>query len=257
MAPTKDRLHFEWFGPWPAFLKDTGKKVNEIDCGIRVWATMKGEDSPRILEVEMNQATVRNSPLWKSDPKQQLAYLATKNWARLYCPDVIMGVYTPEDLSSREEIDITPAGSVEEMLESRPEPEITGIEARIQNYLDSIAGAQNMNRLLTIGNQIKAAEQAIQEAVRDVYMAKQAELKPPKKEDKVDINTGEISNAKSPALMFDLAGVMKAMEMSGANADKLDEACDLIRELPQKDQSAARKFAAECRKKLPTRQPRF
>ncbi len=42
----------------------------------------------------------RNSPLWTSNPKQQLAYLALKYWARLYCPDVILGVYTPDDWKS-------------------------------------------------------------------------------------------------------------------------------------------------------------
>ena len=50
----------------------------------------------------MAQAAVRNSPLWKSDPKQQLAYLAIKKWARLFTPDVILGVYTPD------EMDVTP-----------------------------------------------------------------------------------------------------------------------------------------------------
>jgi hypothetical protein len=53
----------------------------------------------------MSQATVRNSTLWASDPKQQLAYLAVKRWARLYCPDVILGVYTPDELQQDEYID--------------------------------------------------------------------------------------------------------------------------------------------------------
>ena len=39
------------------------------------------------------QARTRNSTLWADDPRQQLAYLAVKRWARLYCPEVILGVY--------------------------------------------------------------------------------------------------------------------------------------------------------------------
>ena len=94
MAPTKDRLHFEWFGEWR---KVDGKTNKSDDLGVCVWATLKGEDEPRELSVTMAQAGVRNSPLWVQDPRLQLAYLATKRWARLYVPDVILGVYTPDE----------------------------------------------------------------------------------------------------------------------------------------------------------------
>ncbi len=126
MSPTKDRINYEWFGPWEGvigkFVEKTSQKGNkyiapdwtlkdEKGCGVRVWATMKGEDKPRELELLLSQAQVRNSTLWASDPKQQLAYLAVKRWSRLHCPDVIMGVYTPDELDdgTRVERDITPA----------------------------------------------------------------------------------------------------------------------------------------------------
>lgn len=129
MAPTKDRVHFEWFGPWENVIgkfiektNDKGKKylaagwsaADEKGCGVKVWATLKGEDQPRVLELLLSQAQVRNSTLWGSDPKQQLAYLGVKRWARLYCPDVILGVYTPDELEEsrpRVERDITPPSS--------------------------------------------------------------------------------------------------------------------------------------------------
>ena len=57
----------------------------------------------------LSQAQVRNSTLWASDPRQQLAYLAVKRWARLYCPDVILGVYTADEIDEREERVINPA----------------------------------------------------------------------------------------------------------------------------------------------------
>ena len=114
MAPTKDRLNFEWFGDWSKVLgkfvecpsksgngtykAPAWKPEDEEGLSVRVWATLKGEDSPRNLELLLTQAQVRNSTLWASDPKQQLAYLAIKRWSRLYCPDVIMGVYTPDEL---------------------------------------------------------------------------------------------------------------------------------------------------------------
>ena len=109
----KDRFHFEWYGPWE---KVIGKFVikrsekgeyrvpgwgmsDEEGCGIRVWATLKGETEPRVLDLLLAQARVRNSTQWADDPKQQLAYLAQKKWARLYAPDVILGVYTPDELA--------------------------------------------------------------------------------------------------------------------------------------------------------------
>lgn len=126
MAPTRDRLHYEWFGSWEKiignFAEKTSSKGNkyiapawqlsdEAGCGVRVWATMKGESEPRLLELLLSQAQVRNSTLWASDPKQQLAYLAVKRWARLHCPDVILGVYTPDELEAERppERDVTPA----------------------------------------------------------------------------------------------------------------------------------------------------
>jgi len=132
MSPTKDRINYEWFGPWEGvigkFVEKTSQKGNkymapdwtlndEKGCGVRVWATMKGEDQPRVLELLLSQAQVRNSTLWASDPKQQLAYLAVKRWSRLHCPDVIMGVYTPDELaeSPRAERDITPAQSTADL----------------------------------------------------------------------------------------------------------------------------------------------
>lgn len=122
MAPTKDRINYEWFGDWSKVLgkfeeresktkkdEDTGKPLkyrvpgwsikDEDGLGIKVWATMKGENTPRVLELLLMQARTRNSPLWAEDPRQQIAYLAVKRWVRLHCPDVLMGVYTPDELA--------------------------------------------------------------------------------------------------------------------------------------------------------------
>ena len=86
----KDRFHFEWYGPWEKvigkFIIKRGEKgeyrvpgwgmSDEEGCGIRVWATLKGEAEPRVLDLLLAQARVRNSTQWADDPKQQLAYLA-------------------------------------------------------------------------------------------------------------------------------------------------------------------------------------
>lgn len=137
MSPTKDRINYEWFGEWKKIMgkfeereskkkvdEDTGKALkyrvpnwsikDEEGLGVRVWATMKGENEPRVLELLLVQARTRNSPLWADDPRQQLAYLAVKRWTRLHCPDVLLGVYTPDELDERPARDMGQAEVVEE-----------------------------------------------------------------------------------------------------------------------------------------------
>ncbi len=77
---------------------------------VEVGAILRGEseitwDKPLYL----SQVVTRNSPLWVSKPDQQIAYLGVKYWARLYCPHVILGVYTPDEIEQPTEREITPA----------------------------------------------------------------------------------------------------------------------------------------------------
>lgn len=121
-----DRFNFEWFGDWDKIVgrfkevesktkkDDNGhfkkyivpdwKQADEQGLGVKVWATLRRETQPRVLTLLMTQARTRNSTLWTEDPKQQLAYLAQKRWARLYAPDVILGVYTPDEMQQPTEV---------------------------------------------------------------------------------------------------------------------------------------------------------
>ncbi|HBD5423576.1 TPA: recombinase RecT [Escherichia coli] len=102
------RLNYRWSGDWSNVNGKTDKSPN---LTVTVSAVLKGEAEPRELTISMAQAGVRNSPLWEQDPRQQLAYLCTKRWARLHAPDVLLGVYTPDELQEtapRVERDITP-----------------------------------------------------------------------------------------------------------------------------------------------------
>lgn len=103
-----NRFEYEWYGPWEKVVGkfqirkgDKGEYrvpgwtlADETGIGIIIRATLKGEDQPMELDLLLAQARTRNSTLWADDPRQQLAYLAVKRWARLFCPDVILGVYT-------------------------------------------------------------------------------------------------------------------------------------------------------------------
>lgn len=70
-----------------------------LEC--RVGAVLRGEAEVTWGEwLRSGSVTTKNSPLWKVNPKQQLGYLQVKNWARLYAPGAILGVYTPDELES-------------------------------------------------------------------------------------------------------------------------------------------------------------
>ncbi len=40
----------------------------------------------------------KNSPLWKNDPDQQLFYFSVRSFARRHFPDVMMGIYTVDEM---------------------------------------------------------------------------------------------------------------------------------------------------------------
>lgn len=45
-----------------------------------------------------SKVTTKNSPLWKTNIRQQMGYLQVKNWARAYKPAALLGVYTTDEL---------------------------------------------------------------------------------------------------------------------------------------------------------------
>lgn len=165
MAPTKDRIHFEWFGAWEniigRFVKKTNGRGNEYiapnwdskdedGVGVRAWATLKGETEPRELVLMLSQAQARNSTLWASDPRQQLAYLAVKRWARLYCPDVILGVYTPDELEEREEKVINPVSSDSPhntVIEDKPAVNVDALADELRQKIDEAEAIEEAKQI--------------------------------------------------------------------------------------------------------------
>lgn len=123
------RFKYEYGGDWEKFKPGTANAANERGLFVRVGAVLRGEEEITWGEpLFMEYVTTRNSPLWKTAPKQQLAYLSVKYWARLYCPDVILGVYTPDEFEpqQRSERDVTPARTRQDLnslINQKPETE--------------------------------------------------------------------------------------------------------------------------------------
>ncbi len=84
----KGHFHYEFKGQSPS-LECRAGAVLAGDSEI-TWGQWHSE----------NKVTTKNSPLWKTNPSQQLAYLQTKMWARLYCPGAILGIYTIDELET-------------------------------------------------------------------------------------------------------------------------------------------------------------
>jgi hypothetical protein len=74
-----------------------------------VTGMLKGDSQPHTKTTHLRNITTRNSPLWKTDPQQQLAYFTQRAWCRLYAPDAIASLASPEDVQEFEGMkDVTP-----------------------------------------------------------------------------------------------------------------------------------------------------
>lgn len=67
-----------------------------LSCKCEGWK--RNEETPRSVTVCMPKTgEAKNSPLWRTDPEQQLCYKAARVWCRRHMPEVLLGVYTKED----------------------------------------------------------------------------------------------------------------------------------------------------------------
>jgi hypothetical protein len=94
-APIKEPLEYIYEGEGAARI-----------CVIQ--ATLVRGSKPSVYRSPPAGAIMGRSPLWKTDLDQQLGYYSSRAWARRYCPEVIMGVYTPEEIEESHAIEVTP-----------------------------------------------------------------------------------------------------------------------------------------------------
>lgn len=178
------RLNYSWSGDWS---KCTGKNDKSDSLTVTVSAVIKGEIEPRELTISMAQAGVRNSPLWEQDPKQQLAYLCTKRWARLHAPDVLLGVYTPDELDEapRGERDITPRSTADlnTMIGSSNEPAQAadshgGLDddVLVAGLQEEIEQADTLEKAVAIGEKIGQHKDSLTESTFRSLRARAAKL---------------------------------------------------------------------------------
>lgn len=56
---------------------------------------------------EIGKITPKNSPLWQTKPDLQLYYNTSRDWARMYFPDVILGVYADDEIAAAHASSVT------------------------------------------------------------------------------------------------------------------------------------------------------
>ncbi len=64
----------------------------------KVSATLEDGETVEYESPAIEKIKVKNSPLWQSDPDQQLFYFSSRSMCRRHFPDVLLGVYTPDEL---------------------------------------------------------------------------------------------------------------------------------------------------------------
>lgn len=74
---------------------------------VTVSGTLVGEAEPLMVAVKLKDARTSNK-VWTTQPDQQLAYHGVRVWARRYMPELMLGVYAPEEFDQPAMRDVTP-----------------------------------------------------------------------------------------------------------------------------------------------------
>lgn len=149
--------------------------ADEQGLSVRVGAVIRGESEITWGEpVLLSSVITRNSPLWVSNPKQQIAYLALKYWARLYCPAVVLGVYTPDEVEQRTEKEINPVPQRMSMAEIAGDTVTTtqsaqestaNIDVMADDFRDRIEAAQSVDSAKALRADIESAKATLGSAL--------------------------------------------------------------------------------------------
>lgn len=146
-----------------------------VHVGESYAAVIRGESDITWGEpVFLSSVITRNSPLWVSNPKQQIAYLALKYWARLYCPAVVLGVYTPDEIEQRTEKEINPtpqrvsladiSGDTVTTTQSAQESSVN-VDSLADDFRERIESAQNVDSAKSLRADIETAKATLGSAL--------------------------------------------------------------------------------------------
>jgi hypothetical protein len=132
---------------------------------VTVKGTLRGEDAPRELSVDLKDARTTNG-MWTKQPDQQLVYFATRAWARRYAPEVMLGVYAPEEFDEQPKaapFNGTTIDAAPEQPTVTPEPaEAPKPRRTIGNWLTAFELAARDAQSAEEANRIICSEESLQ-----------------------------------------------------------------------------------------------
>lgn len=143
---------------------------DEIGLYIEVGAILRDETEITWGEpIYLSGVVTRNSPLWVSNPKQQIAYLGVKYWARLYCPEVILGVYSPDEVEQRTEREINPAPTqrltvdeiTSEVTTTSAQESTSNIDTLADDFRDRIDAAEDVDNAKAVRADIESKKSVL------------------------------------------------------------------------------------------------
>lgn len=206
----------------------------KLEC--RVGAVLRGESDVTWGEwLCISDVTTKNSPLWKTNPKQQLAYLQTKNWSRLYCPGAILGIYSDDELIDAN-VPLPPGtrqmGAAEEVrpttVAALPLYDAAQFETNLPAWLDVIASGRKTPDELIDWLQTKAR-------LTDEQKSRI------RRGNAVDADTGAIGDqpTEKPVTQATDPKVVEKRLRAAKTVDDLDMAADQIRDVAEQAQADA------------------
>jgi hypothetical protein len=129
--------------------------------GIVVSGKFDDEDEPRQVSGTVGdwKTTGTNSP-WPKQPKLQLAYRGSREWARLHAPALMLGVYSPDEMDLLN--DASRASRARDVSREPPAPfEKTPEPAKIENKpLVPMEPVKNASESFSVAVPVEAAEPA-------------------------------------------------------------------------------------------------
>lgn len=106
----------------------------------KVTLTFRNGDERDYTSPQIKDIPIKNSPLWKGDPDQQLSYYSLRAAARRHCPEVILGVLDPDEVEYAQPLENQPPERREKVSLRSKLTDQTGRQGFDPDYVSSETG---------------------------------------------------------------------------------------------------------------------
>lgn len=162
---------------------------------LTVSGQLKGENEPRTIELTVQLAKkINKNGQMGINPDQQMTYIGARLWARRHTPELMMGVYTPDEVTEDEPQNVTGTAEDEPKVE-RPKVERSkkGAAKAMENPEKPADAAIDITSSKAEEKPVTPpAEQKAPEKVADPVAEKKADVPKPTTDRRTSLAAGEI-----------------------------------------------------------------